>query len=177
MVVFQPASLHSAARSEYLVFFRSKAASIPSSHGTVSSMRSAVFSLVDHTTMSGRRDVVVISLGNWSCLPRSTRMLHSWSEQKSFGVCFGLVLLLPPPSLTKLLWCSTVSPGGDKLQHRCCYEPVCMCVCVCVCVCAPPVCAFACTGDAWASTMEYVCLYVCACVCVCPCLYACLCVI
>src|SRR4029434_1210246 len=102
MVVFQPASLHSAASSEYLVFFRS----IPSSHGTVSSMRSAVFTLVDHTTMSGRRDVVVISLGNWSCLPRSTRMLHSWSEQKSFGVCFGLVLLLPPPSLTKLMWCS-----------------------------------------------------------------------
>lgn len=61
-------------------------------------MRFTDFALVDHTVMSGRRDVVVISVGKRSFLSRSTLMSHSWLREN------GLVFLLPPSSVTKLVW-------------------------------------------------------------------------
>lgn len=60
----QSTSLHSAVTSEYCAHFYSWAASRPSSHGTVSSARRTILLAMDHVTMSGRRDVSVISLGN-----------------------------------------------------------------------------------------------------------------
>ncbi len=83
----------------------------------MSSLGSTAVALVDHITVSGWRDVVVISVGNWSCLPKSTLIFYFWSEEKSLGIFFNLVLLLPSPSLTKLMCCST---GG---KHPC--FPVC----------------------------------------------------
>lgn len=64
--------------------------------------------LVDHTTASGWRGVVVISRAKRSCLSSSTVMFHSWSEAKGLGVSLGMAFLLPPPSMTKLAWSSAV---------------------------------------------------------------------
>lgn len=52
-------------------------ASNPASHGMVNSTRITALELLDQITMSGRRLVLVISVGNWSFLPRSTLILPS----------------------------------------------------------------------------------------------------
>lgn len=52
-MVLHPASVHSAARSEYFSFFLSEAALMPASHGTVSSMRNTGLMVLDHISVSG----------------------------------------------------------------------------------------------------------------------------
>ncbi|RXN25307.1 hypothetical protein ROHU_013939 [Labeo rohita] len=48
----------------------------------VSSTMSTVLELLDHITISGRRFVLVISVGNLSFLSRSTLMLQSWVNKR-----------------------------------------------------------------------------------------------
>lgn len=73
-LAFQSASWYSAASSEHFKCFFSWAALMPSSQGMVSSMMMTLFSTADHMTMSGRRVVVVISLGKTSCFLRSANI-------------------------------------------------------------------------------------------------------
>lgn len=65
--------------------------------GIVNSMSSTDLTLVDHATILGRRDVVVISTGKRNCLSRSTLMVHSWLEENGLGVSLGVMFLLPHP--------------------------------------------------------------------------------
>ena len=68
---------HIAASSAYLSFFRSYVASICSSHGIVSSTMMTTLAGADQSTMSGRRDVMVISAGNFSWRSRLAANCHS----------------------------------------------------------------------------------------------------
>ena len=72
-----PACEHVADRSAYLSFFRSYAASICSSHGTVSSTMMTALAGADQSTMSGHRAVMVISAGNFSWRSRSAANCYS----------------------------------------------------------------------------------------------------
>ncbi|XP_047006720.1 uncharacterized protein LOC124626276 [Ictalurus punctatus] len=82
-------------RSKYFSLFLSKAYSILASHGTVSLMRSMVLVPLDHITVSGRRLVLVISLRNWSFLPRSSLILQFWVKGTILEGILGVVLVLP----------------------------------------------------------------------------------
>ena len=75
--VIQPACLQLEASSSYLANLSLCLASKFSSDGQVSSIRMTHFVSGDLMTMSGRCFVVVISVGNFSCLPRSTSMFQS----------------------------------------------------------------------------------------------------
>ncbi len=99
MVAFQPASLQSSTRSAYLARFRSLAASMPSSHGTVSSTNKMVLHGSDHMIRSGQSEVSTISLGNWSCLPRSTLMFHSLPDERTLDVILWWGWLMFSPAL------------------------------------------------------------------------------
>ena len=61
----------------YFSFFLSNAASIPPSQGTVSSARITALTEGDHRMMSGLREVVVFSGGNFSCRSRSALKFQS----------------------------------------------------------------------------------------------------
>lgn len=71
-LAFQPCSWQLLTKSWYFPFFRSKASSIRSSHGTVSSSMTTFFVASDTRMMSGLSEVLTICWGNLSCLPRST---------------------------------------------------------------------------------------------------------
>lgn len=125
MMAFQPASLHSAARSAYLERFRSLAASIPSSHRTVSSTSRMVLWGSDHMIRSGQSDISTISLGNWSCFPRSTLIVHSMPGKMSLAVSLwrgGIdVLTSPCKQDGKSRWSerSAVSLPSAWFSHFC----------------------------------------------------------
>lgn len=101
MVVYHPTYLYSTTRL-YFNLLLSHAASMPASHGMVNSTRSNILELLDHITMSGHRLVLVISVGNWSFLSRSTLMLQSWVKRVDLCGTLGVVLVPPPPFLNKL---------------------------------------------------------------------------
>lgn len=108
---FQPASLQSTARSEYLACFRSWAASRPSSHGTVSSTSRTILHAVVHITRSGRRDVSTISLWNWGCFPRSTPICHSLPGERSLAVFLRRGVKDFSPGLVKWMNCLSTAVG------------------------------------------------------------------
>ena len=110
VTAFQPASLHSSARSAYLARFPSLAASIPS-HGTVSSTNRMVLLGSDHMTRSGRSEVCAISQGNWSCLPRSTLIDHSLPGERSLAVSLWRGVMMFSPALVNGMGCLAEAEG------------------------------------------------------------------
>lgn len=69
---------------------QSISASIPFSHGMVSSMRSTLLVLLDYITISRQRQMLVSSLGSWSFLPRLNVMWQSWVARTAFCWIFSL---------------------------------------------------------------------------------------
>ena len=82
-----PFSMHSARKFSYLSFFRSKASSMFSSQGTVSSTRRTRLVLSDHTTISGRSRVWTMWDGNWSASLRSAADFQSDAPWRSLWPC------------------------------------------------------------------------------------------
>ena len=82
-----PFSLHSALMFSYRSFFRSKASSMFSSQGTVSSTRRIRLMFSDHTTMSGRSRVWTMWDGKWSASLRSAADFQSAAPRRNLWPC------------------------------------------------------------------------------------------
>ena len=106
---FNPASVHAADSSLYFSFFLSKAASILSSHGTVSSAMITIMAEVDQDGDRSLRPGQCLAVGklnfscvNFSCWFRSTLMFHSHPGVRT-DRSFRLMFCAPAPCLMKCI--------------------------------------------------------------------------
>ena len=92
-------------RFSYRSFFLSKASSMFSSHGTVSSTMMTRLTVSDHITMSGRSWVCTMWCGKWRASFRSAAIFQSLAAARNFCPC-------------GLLTCrGGASPSWRKLMH------------------------------------------------------------
>ena len=100
-----PLSSHSMRSFSYWSFFLSKASSMFSSHGTVSSTMMTRLTVSDHITMSGRSWVCTMWCGKWRASFRSAAIFQSLAAARNFCPC-------------GLLTCRVgASPSWRKLMH------------------------------------------------------------
>ena len=113
-LALQPASWQSLTSPAYLESFLSKASSKRSSHGTVNSSSTACLVDSDTRTMSGRRVVTAIWLGNFSWLSRSTNNCQSLADIRMPADDVLLAGVGLSPALTKVM---VFLEGRNCLAH------------------------------------------------------------
>ena len=82
-----PLSSHSMHRLSHRSFFLSKASSMFSSHGTVSSTMMTRLTVSDHITISGRSWVCTMWCGKWGASFRSTAITQSLAAARNICPC------------------------------------------------------------------------------------------
>ena len=108
-------SAHSVIRGAYLVFLRSFASCMCSSHGTVSSPMMRTLAASEHMTRSGRRRVMAAATGKTSLPDRSDSTFQSQPPCRILTLFCGLPAFwsVPPPSDTKwMCLSSSLSPDS-----------------------------------------------------------------
>ncbi len=125
MVAFQPASLQSSTRPAYLARFRSLAASMPSSHGTVSSTNKMVLHGSDHMIKSGRSQVFYNLPGELELPPQvdpHVPLAARWEDSRCCSLVTVVVVFSGPCKQDgKSCWRrrSTISLLSTWLCHLC----------------------------------------------------------